>query len=670
MYSLQQALLDHHLIVLRILGEWYDLDLIGQDKEACAEALSAAVHATDLQEEIVYLQLEELAALQALVAAEGRLPVATFGRKFGEVRPMGTGKLEREEPWLTPDSPAESLWYRGLLFRGFDESETGLIEYYFIPADLLPRIAAALPADTKPLPSTPAVVEISSTSKDEQGLADALADVERFIQKVKVKQGQGAMGKQAAENVPSLQPATVKPSPSIIAEDRPPAYQPRTVDTVKPSPSIVVEDRPPAYQPRTVDKVVVPIPPEKAAPTKKKVQPDSTKVVVTPSAFQPATTLAVDDLTTILAMAQRQPLQLPAYSVLQPFLRDSDPDRCTFLLQLALDAGLLRNNADVLRPTRVAVDWLQETREAQIGQLFTHWKTTGWDALHHIEQLICEGEWQHDPQIVRQVLLDKLPRTTDWVATAALIADIQQEQPDFQRPDGDYTSWYIRDRATDQFLTGFESWQAVEGRLLAYVLFRPMFWLGLIERSTDETIKAVRFHARALALLAKRPLRTKESATPITVQPNAVLQIPLASSRYQRFQATRIAELQPVVGQKPYQLRLTPASLKQAQELGITPPRVVQFLQKASGNRPIPASVKRAIERWAENGTEGRLEQLVVLRVADPAVLDTLRNNPKTRDLLGEVLGDMAIVVRAGQYHKLQQFTAQLGLLLEDQVIG
>ena len=32
---------------------------------------------------------------------------------------MGPGKMEREEPWLDPANAAESLWYRGFLFRGF-----------------------------------------------------------------------------------------------------------------------------------------------------------------------------------------------------------------------------------------------------------------------------------------------------------------------------------------------------------------------------------------------------------------------------------------------------------------------------------------------------------------------------------------------------------------------
>ena len=91
---------------------------------------------------------------------------------------------------------------------------------------------------------------------------------------------------------------------------------------------------------------------------------------------------------------------------------------------------------------------------------------------------------------------------------------------------------------------------------------------------------------------------------------------------------------------------------------------MLEFLQEASG-RPLPASVRRAVERWAENGLEGRLESVVVLRVRDAQILETLQSNPKTRPYVGERLGDLAAIVTAGDWQKLRQATAQLGLLLD-----
>jgi len=65
---------------------------------------------------------------------------------------------------------------------------------------------------------------------------------------------------------------------------------------------------------------------------------------------------------------------------------------------------------------------------------------------------------------------------------------------------------------------------------------------------------------------------------------------------------------------------------------------------------------------------EGRLQSVVVLRVGDPAILETLRTSPKTRDFLTEALGELAVVVRAGQWEAFRQAVAGLGLLLDVEV--
>ena len=40
------------------------------------------------------------------------------------------------------------------------------------------------------------------------------------------------------------------------------------------------------------------------------------------------------------------------------------------------------------------------------------------------------------------------------------------------------TSWYIRNDA-GEYLSGFESWDAVEGSLIEFYIAGPMHWLGL-----------------------------------------------------------------------------------------------------------------------------------------------------------------------------------------------
>ena len=77
--------------------------------------------------------------------SEGRLGWAVFTRRYGEVRPFGPGKREKERPDLKPISPAEVLWYRALIGRAILPGDVPPMEYAYIPEDLLDLLAPARP---------------------------------------------------------------------------------------------------------------------------------------------------------------------------------------------------------------------------------------------------------------------------------------------------------------------------------------------------------------------------------------------------------------------------------------------------------------------------------------------------------------------------------------------
>jgi len=66
----------------------------------------------------------------------------------------GTRQAGARGPWRQPASPAEELWFRGLIFRGFADVGDGPLEYFYIPAELLSlcgepeQAAVATPAPT------------------------------------------------------------------------------------------------------------------------------------------------------------------------------------------------------------------------------------------------------------------------------------------------------------------------------------------------------------------------------------------------------------------------------------------------------------------------------------------------------------------------------------------
>jgi hypothetical protein len=560
MRSLTQALQDHELIVLRVLGEWWDLDLTGSNKAVCVRELAQALSQLNLPQEIQFLPAEEAAAVQALVKAGGKIAVAAFARDHGEVRLMGPGALEREEPWFDPISPAEALWYRGLLYRGFDETAEGVIEFFYLPDDFM-----------------------SQFPRPEKVVTPALSGGRRSPGEVAVKE----------------------PTPSFLTP--------------------ISETIPPVA----------------------------------------AVTDAVDDLTTLLLLAQQNGLQPGQTEGLFPYLLNPHKERLSLLLNLGTEMGLLGMQESGLRPLATAVSWLQKSREAQLRALAEAWSSSNWNELGHTPGLLGEGnQWQNDPILARTALLDVLPQTADWYRLDELVTAVKSHDPDFQRPDGNYDTWYIRDLESGVYLNGFENWERVEGRLLRFLVQGPMVWLGLAVAAVHQNQPVYALTDRALEWLADAPPESHEVSTPLIVQADATILAPLNASRLHRFQAGRISDLLPASKGKPYQFRLSPQTLARAQKQGITPERVVKFLEEASKGTP-PASLKRAITRWAEKGTEARLETAVILRTRDAAILETLRANPKTRDYLGESLGDLAVAIPVQHWEHLRAAVAQLGLLLD-----
>lgn len=547
MRSLQQALQDHELIVLRVIGEWWELDLTGADKPASVKALAERLAQLDLQQEMMFLPREEVAALQDLVAQGGRVPVAAFSREHGEVRMMGPGRMEREEPWYDPVSPTEALWYRGIVYRGFDETADGMLEFYYLPEELL-------------------------------------AQVGEPVQKV------------ARETAVSM------------------------------------------------------------------LQP-----VTSPTNVRTAVTDAVDDLTALMALALQTDLTRLEETAISRLLLVPDRDRRSLLLTLAGEMEMVRRAGRDIRPTRTAVDWLRRSRDAQLHNLAEAWSNSSWNDLRHTPGIICEGEsWNNEPILARAALLDALPRSDGWFNLADLVAHIKESDPDFQRPDGNFDTWYIRDEVSGDYLAGFSAWDYVEGRLLRFLVQGPLYWLGMVETAVRASADDITFRLtpRALDWLTGEPPRRDEVQVPLVVQADGTILVPYNAERYQRFRAARIAEPQPVEPGQPFPYRLTPASLQGAQEQGVSAERLIKFLAEASG-RSVPKSVQRGIERWSQRGVEGRLESVIVLRVREAAILDTLRNNSKTRDYISESLGDLAAVIRTEDWDNFRAATAELGLLLD-----
>jgi hypothetical protein len=287
---------------------------------------------------------------------------------------------------------------------------------------------------------------------------------------------------------------------------------------------------------------------------------------------------------------------------------------------------------------------------------------TAWNELWRLPSLEPEdtGTWRNDPTLARVALLRHLRalRPGQWVKIAAFIGAIKATDPDFQRPGGDYGTWYLRDAASGVYLTGFESWDQVEGALLRALLTGPAWWLGLVELGgeIDGAPPGV-FRPTAPDL----PATAMQSPL---VRPDLTITLP-ATHRFDRFQLARIADL--MVVDDPYVYCITPASLSRARRQQINHEKVLGFLDHL-GEAPLPGSLRSSLKRWFERGTEVWLERTVLLRVADGKLLQQIVDSPKTGRYIGRIVGQTAVTVAEKDWSKLAQALAELGLLAD--VIG
>ncbi len=295
--------------------------------------------------------------------------------------------------------------------------------------------------------------------------------------------------------------------------------------------------------------------------------------------------------------------------------------------------------------------------------LFTSWRdSTRWNDLRHVAGLVCEGEWANDPGLARRKLLGFLKRLDGrtWYKIADLIAAIKTADPDFQRPDGNYAGWYIRDAESGRYLSGFESWEWVEGRLLRFLIEGPLFWLGAVALDAAATGPAsggqaqlFRLTPAGAAWLARRMPQEPPQPARLTVGDDFVVTAPLLTPLLDRFRLARFTDALPVEPWESRRETLVPrgtrhrisrASLARAREDGLKPEDAVAFLRRAAGGR-LPAKVAAAIERYSQLGGQVRVTRGAVLRVTDASTLAALRSDPAIAPLLGEVVSAQAVIV-------------------------
>jgi hypothetical protein len=529
MPDLLTSLQKHDLGHLCILSELWGLELSSTETESAAKELSASLLDPNLLTEIVEaLPAEGKSALTALTENAGRIPWPEFIRQFGDIREMGSGKRDREQPHRNPASTAETLFYRGLLARAFFDTPDGPQEFAYIPNDLYEMIRKG--------------------------------------------------------------------------------YRP------------VALTKNPLGRPA--------LPREKEKP-------------------YPATDRILDNATTLLAalrMGREFSETEPKYGLEKRFLT------C---------AGILKG--DVPQPEGTKT-FLEAPREEALMMLTDVWLTSdSFNELRMVPGLTFEGEWKNDPYATREFLLkllDAVPKDK-WWSLSAFIQDIKEKYPDFQRPAGDYDSWFIRSDVTGDYLRGFENWSDVDGVLVQFFISPVLSMLGKVDMAYLGQMEP----ASAFRVRSKLPISTEPENAKLSISSKGLILIPRLFSRVARYQIARFCAWEENKWEDEYRYHVTPESLQNAQKQGLKVEQLLSLLAKYSKEK-IPPPLVKALKRWDANGTEARIQSHAVLRVSRPEVLEELRKSRASR-FLGEVLGPTAVIVKDGAQSKVLEVLAEIGLLAE-----
>ncbi|HID62757.1 MAG TPA: hypothetical protein EYP49_08495 [Anaerolineae bacterium] len=309
--------------------------------------------------------------------------------------------------------------------------------------------------------------------------------------------------------------------------------------------------------------------------------------------------------------------------------------------------------------------WLKANRTEQIRILQEAWRgDPSWNELWRIESLRCEPTgWHNDPLLARKRILEYLTQCPpeQWLSLASFTQALKERDPDFQRPDGDYTSWYIREVPTGQYLMGFEHWDKIEGALIAHVVARPLHWLGVTSLGYDDegTLRSFLITPWGAAFLGLSDEIPAPAPSPaITVQPDFTILVPADVSLYDRFQLERIAAWQS--SGETYVYRLTRSSLARGLRQGIKIKMVLAFLRRVSGGR-VPKNVASALRNWEKRRGRIRLRKALLLEVEDEGIMEELTTLPRIRVYLREIISPKAAIVIQEDWPKLLEELQKLG---------
>ncbi|MDP3450486.1 MAG: helicase-associated domain-containing protein, partial [Anaerolineaceae bacterium] len=254
----------------------------------------------------------------------------------------------------------------------------------------------------------------------------------------------------------------------------------------------------------------------------------------------------------------------------------------------------------------------------------------------------------------------------DWYSLTALTGAVKALQPDFQRSSGEYDLWFIRKADSSEFLRGFDHWDEVDGALIRYLINGPFHWLGMTDlgRGKEKAETAFKLTPLFFALFnTEKPAIEAARETSIKVGADLSFSIPVSASRPLRYQIARFCEIRSMTAIETC-YEITPVSLKLAQQNGLKPGQLVQYLEK-NLKTPLPKSLMLLADQWEKHAKVEEVTNVTLLRTHSAEVLQHLISHPPTAKFIIEQLSPTTTLINPAGIKVIKQSLLELGLLTE-----
>lgn len=373
----------------------------------------------------------------------------------------------------------------------------------------------------------------------------------------------------------------------------------------------------------------------------------------------PVSDKILDDICTLLAAIRN------GFSI--DILRDYCDVPVEFLNPLLIDLKLISKKG-ILDPDQVRL-FLESPREISLLQLVNHWiENKQLNEMELIPDFIIEGVLDRNHQKVRQFLLDQISLipTGQWWNLESFVAYVYQINPDFQRPAGNYDTWYIKKAETGEYLRGFEHWDAIDGTFLRFMLTGPLFWLGLVDLASSESdsnIQAFKCSNWYADLLSNQPPGSiKQEDVKLLIDSYGKIVIPLRFSRTIRYQISRFCDWNGK-SKDGYAFQISPISLQRAKDQGLKINHLLKIVQSVIPH-PFPPKLKNALEKWENHGTLAHFTHAILLHVADPEAINQLQTT-SVKKFIQAVLNPNTVVVLPNGVEQVRKVLIEMGYLSE-----